>query len=124
MLMINVNSDALDLMIRICRKQVGWIESSKLQDRDADQYATSLHWAMSQFYGTSDLAPSNMDERTFACVALLCGFFADDDKLIKQLCHKAMRTVEFAKGDILFSRGEVSHAARLAAGCRPPHCRE
>lgn len=39
------------------------------------RYATSFHWGLTHFGGNVSIEPTNMDERAFAVLVLLCAFF-------------------------------------------------
>lgn len=196
------------------RQSHGWLANRQMEESsDAEQYAVSFHWALSQFYGSTDQFASNLQERNAACMSLLFAFFAAtafvsdvtssltrlhmltgqqafklrvlrkylistgissalahrvqenamhvlmrqqsqtpeesvelmslisdplrmevhfeifsplfvshplfhglmsvDDTLIRQLCHRAMKTVDVACGDVLFSQGETSQEPKM-----------
>jgi hypothetical protein len=53
----------------------GWVAQRGLEEDPAEQYALSYHWTLSQFYGSIDLQPADLGERSFAIATLLLGFF-------------------------------------------------
>lgn len=52
-----------------------WVKSAALEHQDfAYQYATSFHWSLTQFTGTMEVYPVNLNERVYAIVVLLFAF--------------------------------------------------
>jgi len=56
----------------------GWVDTEEEflrgMHQPATQYATSLHWALTQFAGSMDVHPRTLPERWFAICALFLGF--------------------------------------------------
>merc|ERR1719217_1561451 len=53
----------------------GWVDHFKVVDRDTGyQYATSLHWSLTQFAPASmEVSPRTADERVFNIIMILFG---------------------------------------------------
>merc|ERR1712079_650834 len=82
----------------------GWVDVLGVRDQTLwDRYVTSYHWSITQFVGSSDLAPANPNERTFAVVVLLVAF-------VITVCAVSVLTSSMTQLQIIGSR----HVTQLA----------
>lgn len=79
----------------------GWVAASDIDHRQPlYKYLTSLHWSISQFHGSMEVAPQNKRERAFAVTILLLGlitfslFVSSVTQSMVELrrCHKERNT--------------------------------